>query len=816
MGVNLSYGNQRARSEQKVEQQTHAGSQLTAGRDLRLQATQGDIDITGSQLKAGRDTTLSAARDILLHSSQDNETLSGKNSSHGGSLGVGIGASGNSAGISISASVNASKGKENGTSLAHQETTLDSGGLVTLHSGRDTTLTGAQVNGERIAAQVGRNLTLTSEQDSNRYDSKQQSASAGGSFTFGSMTGSGSFNLSQDKMHSTYDSVQEQTGLFAGKGGFDVKVGEHTQLNGAVMGSTASAEHNRLETGTLGFSDIENQAAYKVEHQSVGASTGAGSAGNFIGNLGNALAIAGNKEKNDSSTTHAAVSDGTIVVRNVDGQQQNIKDLSRDVEHANQTLSPIFDKEKEQQRMQTLQLIGEVGNQAADIARKQGEIAGVKAQSDPAALEAARAELMVNGNSHPTAEQVAKQAYQTAQGAFGTGSSLQQAITASTAAIQGLAGGDIAKALAGGAAPYLAEVIHRQTTSADDKVNKPANLMAHAVVNAALSLAKGENALAGASSATIAEAVGMISKEYYDKNPTALKEDEKQTVSALASLAAGLAGGLVGGDTASAVSGMQTGKVTVENNYLNSNEVIKLNKELENADKNGTDKLEIYEKFAEISKKNREEAVAKSCSGDPFCASGVLAEAEAGTDVATSLRRLPIFSSLSSDDLSQLDRFVLAENEESARAIYQSLPEYVKVALYTKEAGETIGFGAAVGGKGLSALGVIGKGGKQSHQPNQGAVGNMGEFLKNSSFGGEIKNATRKTSKQYQGQSIYQAQGKTGDVIKKGDQLYLDAKHKNHLEVFDKSGNFKAVLNLDGSVNLEKTDAGKGRKLKID
>ncbi|MBT0725662.1 filamentous hemagglutinin N-terminal domain-containing protein, partial [Rosenbergiella sp. S61] len=65
LGVNLSYGNQRAHSEQKVAQQTHSGSQLTAGRDLRLQATQGDIDIAGSQLKAGRDTTLSAAQDIL-------------------------------------------------------------------------------------------------------------------------------------------------------------------------------------------------------------------------------------------------------------------------------------------------------------------------------------------------------------------------------------------------------------------------------------------------------------------------------------------------------------------------------------------------------------------------------------------------------------------------------------------------------------------------------------------------------------------------------------------------------------------------------
>ena len=243
--------------------------------------------------------------------------------------------------------------------------------------------------------------------------------------------------------------------------------------------------------------------------------------------------------------------------------------------------------------------------------------------------------------------------------------------------------------------------------------------------------------------------------------------------------------------------------------------MIKLNKELENADKNGTDKLEIYEKFAEISKKNREEAVAKSCSGDPFCASGVLAEAEAGTDVATSLRRLPIFSSLSSDDLSQLDRFVLAENEESARAIYQSLPEYIKVALYTKEAGETIGFGAVVGGKGLSALGVIGKGGKQSYQPNQGAVGNMGEFFKQSGFGEAAKGSSQKTSKIYQGQTVYRASSDVSENIRNGDQFYLDGEHKNHLEVFDKRNKFIHVLNLDGSINIDKTKkaSAEGRTL---
>ncbi len=77
---------------------------------------------------------------------------------------------------------------------------------------------------------MGHNLTLQSEQDSDRYDAKQQNASAGGSFTFGSMTGSANVSASKDKLHSNFDSVKEQTGLFAGKGGYDVKVKEHTQL----------------------------------------------------------------------------------------------------------------------------------------------------------------------------------------------------------------------------------------------------------------------------------------------------------------------------------------------------------------------------------------------------------------------------------------------------------------------------------------------------------------------------------------------------------------------------------------------------------
>ncbi|HFS3867674.1 TPA: polymorphic toxin type 25 domain-containing protein, partial [Escherichia coli] len=413
-------------------------------------------------------------------------------------------------------------------------------------------------------------LTLTSEQDSDRYDSKQQNASAGGSFTFGSMSGSASVSLSRDKMHSNYDSVQEQTGIFAGRGGFDVTTGQHTQLNGAVIASTATADKNRLDTGTLGFSDIENRADFKTEHQSAGLSTGGSVAGNFLGNMANNLLVGANHEGHADSTTQSAVSAGNITIRDTQSQKQDVADLNRDAAHANQTLSPIFDREKEQQRLQQAQLIGEIGNQVADIARTEGQIAGEKAKRDPAALNQARAELEAAGKPF-TEQDVAQRAYNNGMAAsgFGTGGKYQQAIQAATAAVQGLAGGNLRAALAGGAAPYLAEVVKTMTTDpVTGEVNKAANVAAHAVVNAALAVAQGNNALAGAAGAATGEVVGIIATQMYGKPVSELSETEKQMVSTLATVAAGLAGGLVGDSGASAVAGAQSGKTTVENNAL--------------------------------------------------------------------------------------------------------------------------------------------------------------------------------------------------------------------------------------------------------
>ncbi|HIH5766694.1 TPA: hemagglutinin repeat-containing protein [Escherichia coli] len=626
VGISLSYGSQSSKSEQQSEQTVAKGSTLTAGNNLSIQATgsgvkgvDGDLTIQGSQIKAGNNVLLQANRDVNLVSAENTSKLEGKNTSSGGSVGVGVGVGSGGWGISVSASANQGKGSEKGNGTTHTETTVDAGNRLTIISGRDTTLTGAQAGGETVKVDAGRHLTLTSEQDSDRYDSKQQNASAGGSFTFGSMSGSASVNLSRDKMHSNYDSVQEQTGIFAGRGGFDVTTGQHTQLNGAVIASTATADKNRLDTGTLGFSDIENRADFKTEHQSAGLSTGGSVAGNFLGNMANNLLVGANHEGHADSTTQSAVSAGNITIRDTQSQKQDVADLKRDAAHANQTLSPIFDREKEQQRLQQAQLIGEIGNQVADIARTEGQIAGEKAKRDPAALNQARAELEAAGKPY-TEQDVAQRAYNNGMAAsgFGTGGKYQQAIQAATAAVQGLAGGNLSAALAGGAAPYLAEVVKTMTTDpVTGEVNKAANVAAHAVVNAALAVAQGNNALAGAAGAATGEVVGIIATQMYGKPVSELSETEKQTVSTLATVAAGLAGGLVGDSGASAVAGAQSGKTTVENNFLGATSSDKLDKAIEKI-RNGDKSLATANELIKLENADkRSDALVSKFNKDP-------------------------------------------------------------------------------------------------------------------------------------------------------------------------------------------------------
>ncbi|MDI0487947.1 contact-dependent inhibition effector tRNA nuclease [Escherichia coli] len=569
IGVSISLNHQQSKSETKYQHDIVSGSTLSAGNNVSVTATgknkdhnnSGDILITGSQIKSGNDTSLNAQNDILLTAAADTRQTTGKNSSKGGGVGVSFGGGTNGGGLSIFAGINGSEGREKGNGTTWTETTVDAGKNVSLTSGRDTTLSGAQVSGEKVTADVGNNLTISSLQDSDRYDSRQNSVAAGGSFTFGSMSGSGYASISQDKIKSNYDSVREQSGIYAGKDGFDVTVGNHTQLNGAVIASTATDDKNSLSTGTLGWSDIHNQADYKASHTGISLSGGSGMsasqmvASNAIAGAANALTGMSGSSGHAEGTTSSAISGGNLIIRDQESQKQDIAGLSRDPENANGSIAPIFDREKEQKRLQEAQIISQISGQMSNIVMTYGETE---------AMKAARKEHpgMSDAQLRETPE------YREVMKGYGTGSTPQMVVQAITGVLGGLNAGNPGQVLAGGLNPAVAQLIKQATGD-----NREANLMAHAVWGALAAQLGGNNAASGAAGAFSGElAARYIIDNYYGGRTDNLSEQERQQISMLATIASGIAGGLVGNSTSAAGMGAMAGKNAVENNLLGGSE----------------------------------------------------------------------------------------------------------------------------------------------------------------------------------------------------------------------------------------------------
>ena len=104
----------------------------------------------------------------------------------------------------------------------------------------------------------------------------------------------------------------------------------------------------------------------------------------------------------------------------------------------------------------------------------------------------------------------------------------------------------------------------------------------------------------------------------YGKPVNELSETEKQTVSTLATVAAGLAGGLVGDSGASAVAGAQSGKTTVENNYLSADQIDNFAARAKGCEARG-DCGQIVKEMEDLSLKQRNELIATCASSPTAC-----------------------------------------------------------------------------------------------------------------------------------------------------------------------------------------------------
>ena len=504
--IALNVGSSKSKSSSEYSSNTVSGSSLSGGGSVAVVAAgangaSGDLTVAGSGI-TGKEVTLAAAHDLNLVAASNHTEQQSSNKSSGWSAGVHA-AIGKQTGFGVQASGYMASGGENGDSTTNVNSRVNAKDNLTLSSGNDTLLSGAQALGSSISVNAGNNLTLTSLQDTDNYQSRQQSASGGFSFTWGT-GGSAGLSLSKSRINSEYASVGDQSGLFAGDGGYDIFVGSHAQLNGAVIASTADAANNRLSAGTLGWDSIDNHASYRASSASFGISGGYNS-NNAPGSqfAGGALPTFVNMSGSASGTTRSAVADGTITIRDAQHQAQDVTGLSRDTENANGRIDKIFDKEKVSNQMAFAQGVQQLaGNVAGDVkawkldaAAKETSARLLKEHPDYARLS--EAELSAYVQRDPGYKAVAAQ--------WGTGGSYSMAMTAVAGALGGLSASNLGAAAGGAMAPYLANAIKKATTSYDAQGNPHtdvlANTMAHAVAGAVLAQIAGGSAAAGAAGA---------------------------------------------------------------------------------------------------------------------------------------------------------------------------------------------------------------------------------------------------------------------------------------------------------------------------
>ncbi|MDM2934053.1 hemagglutinin repeat-containing protein [Citrobacter sp. Cu233] len=544
------------------------GTTVSAGENVIINA-RNDIIGQGVQI-GGKQVVLDAGRDILLTASQNTHNSQSKNSGSQVSAGVGVSLIGSQNGISIELGASQQKGKENSQSQSNSNSVIRAQEQLTVNSGRDTTLKGTALAGNHVVVNTGRDLTISSVQDTASYDSKQSSSGAGLSLCIPPLcygASSGNVSTSGENVTQSGKSVTDQSGIFAGKGGFDITVGNHTQLDGAVIASTADSGKNKLDTGTLGWSDIHNESKTTGDSHTVAISGSMGGSGNGENrNVAPAIGT-GHAEESSSGTTSSAISNGSIIIRDQANQKQDIADLSRDTENAHHGVDVNGDVQKVKDNLAVQSEGAALATSALDV---YGKYAEQKAKESNAALEAKlTAEGKLNGSMTAGEREATLKAHPDYQGTdYGPGSEFWTKGSAAAGLLAGALGGNLKAGAAAGAAPLLASLVK-------DVKNDAARAALHGIVAAALTQLSGgsgsDGLKAGAAGAITASLTGerLVKALYGKDNVGELTADEKRLVSSLVTIAGGLTGAAVtDGDLSMAALASNTAKVEVENNSL--------------------------------------------------------------------------------------------------------------------------------------------------------------------------------------------------------------------------------------------------------
>ncbi len=338
------------------------------------------VDAFGRPTGGAGDVLLSAGKDIRLTSVEAEGRSESASRSFAASVGVGasIGGSGGGSG-GLEASVSASSAKGTSTWTRQLNAHVAGTGTVSLLAGKDIDLEGAVVAGHRVVARAGGDLTIASRQDTATYDER----ALGGSLSVGG--GGVSGGVRKDTVTADYANVAEQSGLFAGSGGYDVAVGGAVSLKGGAIASTAQDALNSLVADSLAFSDIENHSRAKAK-----------SIGLALGPEGLPIPQVGQPVKEESAgTTRATLTPGSLTLAH---RPQDLAALNTDLSKAGSQVAP-YDIDRLKARQQSAAALSEllnlaVGDLSSSLHLEEGQPAKVALH---AAVGALVSELAGNG-----------------------------------------------------------------------------------------------------------------------------------------------------------------------------------------------------------------------------------------------------------------------------------------------------------------------------------------------------------------------------------------------------------------------------------
>ena len=353
--IHVSIGSSKSRSETTLNSRNYAGGQLVSDEGIALVAKpnmqdKGNIVAVGETIR-GKSVALEASKDISLLAATNTSEKRVAYDSKGWSIGANFSVNG---GGLLGLDANYNQGMERGNTLKTTHTgTVIQADQVNLHSGKDTTIAGSKVHGDSVTAKIGGNLAIKSLQDTETYRGKSKNAGFSVS-TNGLQLGSVSAEYTNGTMKSDYASVTDQAGIYAGTGGFAIQTKGNTTLEGAVIGSEATADKNSLVTDSLTIKDIKNKAEYTshntgLSYTSVSGFKNLSQAGKdaVYNSLGLLPKLLPDSSKSSESTTKSAIANGTIKTQssNID-----IDKISRDTESSLNKLDTIFDKKKVEER----------------------------------------------------------------------------------------------------------------------------------------------------------------------------------------------------------------------------------------------------------------------------------------------------------------------------------------------------------------------------------------------------------------------------------------------------------------------------------